>query len=138
MVDQIIKVVDKAIGQRLKFLFCQAYEWWLNDMYLDNRAALPVNSNPGMVLPKRKFEDEASMLRFLAFFDCSWWYLVLLFFLSKQPMYSSTETLPDSLIPTFKTSVGTNTFVGLCSDDGRETFTKLSINFSQVLFFAGT
>ncbi|XP_065349254.1 choline O-acetyltransferase-like isoform X2 [Cloeon dipterum] len=30
-----------------------AYEWWLNDMYLGNPLALPINSNPGMVLPPR-------------------------------------------------------------------------------------
>ncbi|KAL0881297.1 hypothetical protein ABMA27_001180 [Loxostege sticticalis] len=30
-------------------------EWWLDDMYLKVRAPLPINSNPGMVFPKRHF-----------------------------------------------------------------------------------
>ncbi|CAM9592816.1 unnamed protein product [Lampetra fluviatilis] len=42
------------------------YEWWLNDMYLDNRVPLPVNSNPGMVLPRQLFRDQADQLRFAA------------------------------------------------------------------------
>ena len=31
----------------------QAYRWWLDDMYMNNAIALPVNSNPGMVFPPR-------------------------------------------------------------------------------------
>ncbi|CAG9787514.1 unnamed protein product [Diatraea saccharalis] len=30
-------------------------EWWLDDMYLKVRVPLPINSNPGMVFPKRHF-----------------------------------------------------------------------------------
>ncbi|RVE48714.1 hypothetical protein evm_006680 [Chilo suppressalis] len=30
-------------------------EWWLDDMYLKIRLPLPINSNPGMVFPKRHF-----------------------------------------------------------------------------------
>ncbi|KAG6448163.1 hypothetical protein O3G_MSEX005397 [Manduca sexta] len=29
--------------------------WWLDDMYLKVRLPLPINSNPGMVFPRRKF-----------------------------------------------------------------------------------
>jgi len=32
----------------------KAYDWWLNDMYMDNPIPLPVNSNPGMVFPPRQ------------------------------------------------------------------------------------
>lgn len=32
----------------------KAYDWWLDDMYMDNPIALPVNSNPGMVFPQRQ------------------------------------------------------------------------------------
>ncbi|XP_053605529.1 choline O-acetyltransferase isoform X2 [Plodia interpunctella] len=30
-------------------------DWWLDDMYLKVRAPLPINSNPGMVFPRRYF-----------------------------------------------------------------------------------
>ncbi|CAB3235091.1 unnamed protein product [Arctia plantaginis] len=30
-------------------------DWWLNDMYLKVRLPLPINSNPGMVFPRRHF-----------------------------------------------------------------------------------
>ncbi|XP_065216722.1 choline O-acetyltransferase-like isoform X1 [Planococcus citri] len=34
-----------------------AYDWWLDDMYLNNQIALPINSNPGMVFPLRPNAD---------------------------------------------------------------------------------
>jgi len=43
-----------------------AYSWWLKDMYLENRAALPVNSNPGMVLPRQTFSNRYQWLLFAA------------------------------------------------------------------------
>ncbi|KAB0800227.1 hypothetical protein PPYR_05967 [Photinus pyralis] len=43
-----------------------AYKYWLNDMYLGNRAALPVNSNPGYLLPPRKFTTILDVARFAA------------------------------------------------------------------------
>ena len=33
-------------------LAAQALDWWLAEMYLRNPVPLPVNSNPGMVLPR--------------------------------------------------------------------------------------
>ncbi|XP_046453761.1 choline O-acetyltransferase-like isoform X1 [Daphnia pulex] len=33
-----------------------AYHWWLDDMYMCNDIALPVNSNPGMAFPRRRQE----------------------------------------------------------------------------------
>lgn len=47
------------------FLF-QAYDYWMNDMYLRNPLALPVNSNPGMVFPPRKFTTISDIARFAA------------------------------------------------------------------------
>uniref|UniRef100_A0A1B0EZJ6 Choline O-acetyltransferase n=1 Tax=Phlebotomus papatasi TaxID=29031 RepID=A0A1B0EZJ6_PHLPP len=43
-----------------------AYDYWLNDMYMDVRLALPINSNPGMVLPPRKFTTVHDVARFSA------------------------------------------------------------------------
>ncbi|GJQ73911.1 hypothetical protein Trydic_g18845 [Trypoxylus dichotomus] len=43
-----------------------AYDYWLKDMYLGNPAPLPVNSNPGMVFPPRKFTTVLDVARFTA------------------------------------------------------------------------
>uniref|UniRef100_A0A8C9WT71 Choline O-acetyltransferase n=1 Tax=Scleropages formosus TaxID=113540 RepID=A0A8C9WT71_SCLFO len=42
------------------------YDYWLEDMYLNNRLALPVNSSPVMVFPKQTFRDRSDSLRFAA------------------------------------------------------------------------
>ena len=44
----------------------QAYDYWLNDMYMDVRLALPINSNPGMVFPPRRFTTVHDVARFSA------------------------------------------------------------------------
>ncbi|XP_030628286.1 choline O-acetyltransferase [Chanos chanos] len=42
------------------------YDYWLEDMYLNNRLALPVNSSPVMVFPKQNFRTQSDALRFAA------------------------------------------------------------------------
>ncbi|XP_047459271.1 choline O-acetyltransferase [Mugil cephalus] len=42
------------------------YDYWLNDMYLNNRMALPVNSSPAMVFPQQNFRAPIDSLRFAA------------------------------------------------------------------------
>ncbi|CAG6017066.1 unnamed protein product [Menidia menidia] len=42
------------------------YEYWLNDMYLNNRLALPVNSSPAIVFPQQNFRAPIDSLRFAA------------------------------------------------------------------------
>ncbi|XP_017338290.1 choline O-acetyltransferase [Ictalurus punctatus] len=42
------------------------YDYWLDDMYLNNRLALPVNSSPVLVFPKQDFRDPDDCLRFAA------------------------------------------------------------------------
>ncbi|XP_007566309.1 choline O-acetyltransferase [Poecilia formosa] len=42
------------------------YDYWLNDMYLNNRLALPVNSSPAMVFPQQNFKAPIDSLRFAA------------------------------------------------------------------------
>ena len=44
----------------------QAYDYWLNDMYLNNPIALPVNSNPGWVFPTVKHKSEWDRMLYLA------------------------------------------------------------------------
>ncbi len=63
-----------GLGQRLQLILKQresekdnwAYDWWLDDMYLLNKAPLPINSNPAMVFPKEKLNEEYCHLRFAA------------------------------------------------------------------------
>ncbi|XP_076259622.1 choline acetyltransferase isoform X1 [Rhynchophorus ferrugineus] len=43
-----------------------AYEYWLNDMYLNYRDIIAINSNPGMVFPPRKFTTILDVARFTA------------------------------------------------------------------------
>ncbi|XP_036402999.1 choline O-acetyltransferase-like [Megalops cyprinoides] len=42
------------------------YDYWLEDMYLNNRLALPVNSSPVLVFPKQTFGTSNDVLRFAA------------------------------------------------------------------------
>lgn len=42
------------------------YDYWLNDMYLNNRLALPINSSPAMVFPQQNFKAPVDSLRFAA------------------------------------------------------------------------
>uniref|UniRef100_A0A671XYW1 Choline O-acetyltransferase n=1 Tax=Sparus aurata TaxID=8175 RepID=A0A671XYW1_SPAAU len=44
----------------------KVYDYWLNDMYLNNRLALPVNSSPAMVFPQQSFRAPIDSLRFAA------------------------------------------------------------------------
>ncbi|XP_006874677.1 PREDICTED: choline O-acetyltransferase [Chrysochloris asiatica] len=41
-------------------------EYWLNDMYLNNRLALPVNSSPALIFARQCFQDTNDQLRFAA------------------------------------------------------------------------
>ncbi|XP_038600079.1 choline O-acetyltransferase [Tachyglossus aculeatus] len=41
-------------------------EYWLDDMYLHNRLALPVNSSPAVIFARQPFQDVNDQLRFAA------------------------------------------------------------------------
>lgn len=41
----------------------QVSEYWLNDMYLGNRLALPVNSSPAVIFARQHFQDTNDQLR---------------------------------------------------------------------------
>ncbi|KAL3280420.1 hypothetical protein HHI36_017902 [Cryptolaemus montrouzieri] len=63
---------DGKLGPRLQLYLLEqqkkmenwSYTYWLNDMYLQNQNALPVNSNPGMVFLPRKFTTILDIARF--------------------------------------------------------------------------
>ncbi|XP_032666953.1 choline O-acetyltransferase isoform X2 [Odontomachus brunneus] len=45
-----------------------ATEWWLNDMYLSVPLALPINSNPGLIMKTKRFANQRESAAFLARF----------------------------------------------------------------------
>lgn len=52
---------DARVGySAISVFYFKAYHWWLDDMYLTNDIALPVNSNPGMVFPPRPPTETSS------------------------------------------------------------------------------
>lgn len=59
----IYSLFDCAFKQIAHFLL-QVYDYWLNDMYLNNRLALPVNSSPAMVFPQQNFRAPIDSLRY--------------------------------------------------------------------------
>ncbi|XP_047465737.1 choline O-acetyltransferase-like [Mugil cephalus] len=60
------EVLQKKLLERRDKTTNWIYDYWLEDMYLNNRLALPVNSNPVMVFPKQMFKDQKEPLRFAA------------------------------------------------------------------------
>lgn len=44
-------------------LSLQVSEYWLKDMYLNNRLALPVNSSPAVIFSRQHFQDTNDQLR---------------------------------------------------------------------------
>ncbi|MEE6488659.1 hypothetical protein FKM82_015304 [Ascaphus truei] len=42
------------------------HQYWLDDMYLNNRMALPVNSSPAVIFARHNFQDINDQLRFTA------------------------------------------------------------------------
>ncbi|KAK5906094.1 hypothetical protein CgunFtcFv8_001988 [Champsocephalus gunnari] len=60
------EVLQKKLLERRDTTTNWVYDYWLEDMYLNNRLALPVNSSPVMVFPKQTFRDQKGALRFAA------------------------------------------------------------------------
>nr|XP_057918177.1 choline O-acetyltransferase-like [Doryrhamphus excisus] len=58
------EVLQKKLLERRDKMENWVYEYWLEDMYLSNRLALPVNSSPVMVFPKQTFKDQKDALRY--------------------------------------------------------------------------
>jgi choline O-acetyltransferase len=74
--ESIVKEFSKpgGIGMKLQEILLEyaeekdnwAYDWWLDDMYMQNKLPLPINSNPGMIFPRENFINEDSYLKFVA------------------------------------------------------------------------
>ncbi|XP_056152714.1 choline O-acetyltransferase-like [Lampris incognitus] len=60
------EVLQKKLLEKRDKTTNWVYDYWLEDMYLNNRLALPVNSSPVMVFPKHTFSDCKDALRFAA------------------------------------------------------------------------
>ncbi|XP_030610106.1 choline O-acetyltransferase b [Archocentrus centrarchus] len=60
------EVLQKKLLERRDKMTNWVYDYWLEDMYLNNRLPLPVNSSPAMVFPKQMFKDHKDALRFAA------------------------------------------------------------------------
>ncbi|XP_041830771.1 choline O-acetyltransferase-like [Melanotaenia boesemani] len=60
------EVLQKKLMERREKTTNWVYDYWLEDMYLNNRLALPVNSSPAMVFPKQAFSNYKDALRFAA------------------------------------------------------------------------
>ncbi|XP_054608927.1 choline O-acetyltransferase-like [Dunckerocampus dactyliophorus] len=60
------EVLQKKLLERRDKMENWVYDYWLEDMYLSNRLALPVNSSPVMVFPTQTFKDHKDALRYAA------------------------------------------------------------------------
>lgn len=56
---------NEPLHRVLLVVVVQVYDYWLEDMYLNNRLALPVNSSPVMVFPKQTFTTQKDALRYV-------------------------------------------------------------------------
>ncbi|XP_056286592.1 choline O-acetyltransferase-like [Pseudoliparis swirei] len=60
------EVLQKKLSERRDKTSNWVFDYWLEDMYLNNRMALPVNSSPVTVYPKQAFKDQKDALGFAA------------------------------------------------------------------------
>ncbi|KAG7511942.1 choline O-acetyltransferase [Solea senegalensis] len=60
------ELLQSKLVERREKMANWVYDYWLNDMYLSNRLALPVNSSPAMVFPQQNFKAPIDSLRFAA------------------------------------------------------------------------
>lgn len=62
----LVEEVEALIVKRSEDLENWSFEWWLDDMYMNVDLPLPINSNPGLVLPKQTFLSDEDRLVFMA------------------------------------------------------------------------
>ncbi|XP_065152679.1 choline O-acetyltransferase [Paramisgurnus dabryanus] len=60
------ELLQKKLLERYNKKDNWVYDYWLEDMYLNNRVALPVNSSPVMVFPEQNFRGQNDVLSYAA------------------------------------------------------------------------
>uniref|UniRef100_W5KA03 Choline O-acetyltransferase n=1 Tax=Astyanax mexicanus TaxID=7994 RepID=W5KA03_ASTMX len=60
------EILQKNLLERREKTQNWVYDYWLEDMYLNNRLALPVNSSPVLVFPQQNFRSRDDSLRYAA------------------------------------------------------------------------
>ncbi|NWY26476.1 CLAT acetyltransferase, partial [Pheucticus melanocephalus] len=58
--------LQKMLEERSEKTINWVFHYWLDDMYLNNRLALPVNSSPAIIFARQHFKDTNDQLRFAA------------------------------------------------------------------------
>ncbi|NWZ75540.1 CLAT acetyltransferase, partial [Poecile atricapillus] len=58
--------LQKMLEERSEKTVNWVFNYWLDDMYLNNRLALPVNSSPAIIFARQDFKDVDDQLRFAA------------------------------------------------------------------------
>jgi len=64
--ETLITEVEELLRRRRDETENWAYRFWLEDMYLNNTVALPINSNPGWVFPRASFRSDSDVCAYLA------------------------------------------------------------------------
>nr|XP_056706042.1 choline O-acetyltransferase [Euleptes europaea] len=60
------EILQQKLLERREKMENWVLEYWLEDMYLNNRLALPVNSSPAIIFAYQPFQDANDQLRFAA------------------------------------------------------------------------
>ncbi|CAN8216590.1 unnamed protein product [Coccothraustes coccothraustes] len=58
--------LQQMLEERSEKTINWVFNYWLDDMYLNNRLALPVNSSPALIFARQYFKDVNDQLRFAA------------------------------------------------------------------------
>ncbi|NWW33202.1 CLAT acetyltransferase, partial [Panurus biarmicus] len=58
--------LQQMLEERSEKTINWVFNYWLDDMYLNNRLALPVNSSPAIIFARQHFKDANDQLRFAA------------------------------------------------------------------------
>ncbi|XP_078497246.1 choline O-acetyltransferase [Lissotriton helveticus] len=58
--------IQKKLEERRERVSNWVHQYWVDDMYLNNRLALPVNSSPAVIFARQNFQDVNDQLRFSA------------------------------------------------------------------------
>eukprot|EP00094_Tigriopus_californicus_P009154 TCALIF_08825-PA protein Name:"Similar to Cha Choline O-acetyltransferase (Drosophila melanogaster)" AED:0.27 eAED:0.27 QI:137/0.87/0.77/1/0.87/0.88/9/137/551 len=105
LVDEVETLITKRSEEKENWSF----EWWLDDMYMNVDLPLPINSNPGLVLPKQTFESDEDRLVYMAKLT--------------KGLLDFKETIEkDAIKPDFVASKKDGTKQGLCMNQYKRIF----------------